>query len=282
MHENIPYQASFVPLGSVEPHEHLLNVPPDGQLLYKMFTIENFLRSIVGAYLHFNRVDNYIDLDPNDGLQLPKDLQGNASTRFAKAPDFSAADYYDQSRTRTYACCFSLENSDFIWCNYANDSEKGKVCIVFDFSKLRFRLNQALSPGNIAFEYNGKRCHQIFSINYGIIEYIEWDRQQANEAHLPNPIKYTYLKGKKFSGDKELRVSLSALGIGQFALNNGNILDFPPSLPMLFDFRAAIEDGTITQILHATDCDSGFLHAELHKLGIFPSEGSDKPLNKEM
>ena len=40
---------------------------PEGQLLYKIMTIENLLRSIAGSYLHFNRVDAYNDLDPNDG-----------------------------------------------------------------------------------------------------------------------------------------------------------------------------------------------------------------------
>ncbi len=125
----------------------MLNIPPAGQMLFKMMTIENLLRSIAGSYLHFNRVDYYIDFpaaDPYDGQQLPKDRQGNTITWFENAPEFSAADYYDQSRARTYACCFSLENSDFIWNNYANGSEKGKVCIVFEFGKLRATLNQIL------------------------------------------------------------------------------------------------------------------------------------------
>lgn len=234
MDEKTPRQPTPAPLGSVEPHAPMLNVPPDGQLLYKMITVENLLRSIEGVYLHFNRVDSYIDFpsaDPHDGQQLPADQQGNAKVRFAKAQDFSAADYYDQSRARAYACCFSLENSVFIWKRYANGSEKGKVCIVFDFGKLRARLlNQTLQPGNAALEHNGNRCHQIFSMNYGIVEYVEWDRHQANGAHLPNPIKYTYLKDKKFSEEKELHASLSAPGIGQFAMNDGSRMDFPASL----------------------------------------------------
>ena len=285
MDENTPRPRTPAPLGSVEPHALLLKIPPDGQLLYKIMTIENLLNSIAGAYLHFNRVDCYIDFpgaDPHDGQQLPKDQQDNALTRFARAPDFSAADYYDQSRARTYTCCFSLENSEFIWKNYANGSEKGKVCIVFDFNKLRSTLNWTLQPGNAALEYNGKRCRQIFCLNYGIIEYVEWDRHQANAAHLPNPIKYTYLKSKdNCSEEKELRVSLSAPGIGKFALSDGSTMDFPASLQVAFDFRAAIADGTIRQILCAPDCDSSFLHTELDKLHILPSEGSDPPLLRE-
>ena len=132
-----------VPVGYVEPHAGLLRMPPDTQLLFKISTVENLLKSMDGGYLHFNRVDSYPDfpgVDMHDGEQLPEDRSGNASSRFEKAPEFSAADYYDQSRSRTYACCFSLKNSDQIWKLYGTGSEKGKVCIVFSFGKLRERL----------------------------------------------------------------------------------------------------------------------------------------------
>ena len=117
------------PLGLIEPHAPLLRAPPDGHLLYKIMTVENLLRSIEGGYLHFNRVDSYTDLlngDLRDGEQLPTDRAGNQAARFAKAPDFSTADYYDLSRARTYACCLSLENSDYIWTNYGNGSARVK------------------------------------------------------------------------------------------------------------------------------------------------------------
>jgi hypothetical protein len=265
-------------LGSVEPHVGLLTTPPDGQLLYKIMSVENLLRSIIGNYLHFNRIDSYTDFpnsDPNDGRQLPKDQDGNTCVRFKKAsdddPDFSAANYYDQSRARTYACCFSLDNSDFIWKNYANGSARGKVCIVFGFGELRTTINQMLQ--NAALEYNSNRCRQIFSVNYGIVEYVEWDSHQANTEHLPNPIKYIYLKDNKFSEERELRISLSTIGIGRFALKDGSTIEFPPSLQLAFDFRTAIADCTIKQILYAPDSDSDFLKAELHKLRIVARKG---------
>jgi hypothetical protein len=178
MNEHEPQSHSALQ-GSIEPHALLLNTPQDDQLLYKMMTVENLLRSIGGGYLHFNLVKSYKDFpgaDPHDGRQLPQDEPGNAGMKFARSPDFSIADYYDQCRARTYACCFSLENSPFIWKNYANGSEKGKVCIVFDFGKLRARLNKSLEPGNAALEYRGIRCHQIFDVNYGIVEYVESDQ----------------------------------------------------------------------------------------------------------
>ena len=132
-------------LGSIEPHAAMLTSPPIDQLLYKIMSIENFLRSIRDGYLYFNRVDSYNDFpgsDPNDGRQLPQDEVGNAETRFEKNPGFTAKHYYDQARARTYACCFSLKNSDYIWKNYANGSERGKIGIVFNFgnkSVLTFR-----------------------------------------------------------------------------------------------------------------------------------------------
>jgi len=264
------------PLGMVEPHAQLLKIPPNEQLLYKVITIENLLRSFTGNYLHFNRVDSYKDFpdaDSHDGRQLPKDLPVNVSSKFQNAPNFSAADYYDQSRTRTYACCFSLENSNFIWNSYANENPKGKVCVVFEFGKLRAILNKTLKPGNATLEYEGNRCHQIFSINYGIVEYVNWSEHKANTEHLPNPIKYTYLKDKqKFSDEKELRISLSAIGIGQFALNDGSTLQFPPSLQLAFNFKSAISDKAIQQIQNAPESDTDILKSELNKFRIIPNK----------
>lgn len=274
-------RAMPAPSGFVEPHAGLLIAPPDGQMLYKIMTVENFLRSVAGGYLHFNRVDGYPDfpgVDKHDGEQLPKDRPGNSASTFANAPSFSGADYYDQSRSRTYACCFSLENSDFIWRNYGNGSERGKVGIVFDYSGLRTSLNDTLRPENSAVMYQGVRCRPIFSINYGIVEYVKWRAHCENADHLPAPIRYTYLKDKEQFGDeKEMRVSLSALGVGNYVLNDGTAMKFPPSLRVDFDFRAAIGAGTIRQILCGPDSDRDFLYAELRKLKIEPAEGSDLP-----
>lgn len=277
MEENAPRQHYYAPLGSIESHAPLLKYPPDGQLLYKIMSIENLVRSINDSYLHFNRVDSYEGfpgVDLRDGQQLQKDEQGNAQKKFEKTPAFSAADYYNQSRARTYACCFSLENSDYIWNNYAKDSPKRKVCVVFHFEKLRETLNQTLRSEHAALEYNGVRCRQIFNLNYGIVEYVQWDTYQANVEHLPNPIIYTYLKDKAFQEEKEFRISLSAIGIGHFALNNGSMMQFPVSLRLSFDFRAAIANETIQQILYGPHCDLNFLLSELQTLHIEPRQGS--------
>ena len=62
-------------LGHIESHAPLLTIPSAGQLLYKIMSVENLTRSVLGRYLHFNRVDSYSDFtgaDPHDGRQLPK------------------------------------------------------------------------------------------------------------------------------------------------------------------------------------------------------------------
>lgn len=271
-------QRSPAPLGSIEPHAPLLHIPPEGQLLYKVMKVEDLLRSVTGNYLYFSRVDSYADfpnVDSNDGGQLPMDQAANAATRFEKAPDFSAAHYYDQCRGRTYACCFSTENSDYIWNNYANGSDKGKVCVVFELGKLRALLNSLLSPEGAALLYDGNVCRQIFDVNYGLVDYVDWDSYRTNELYLSNPILYTYIKdAARFSEEKELRISLSAIGMGHFALKDGSLIQFPPSLQLGFDFRRAIASGAIREILLAPDADSGFLTCELDKLRIEPAPGS--------
>jgi hypothetical protein len=161
-----------------------------------------------------------------------------------------------------------LENSSFIWSNYATDNERGKVCLVLAFEKLRSRINNTLRADDVVIEFEGSRCHQIFSVNYGLVEYVDWHAHQTNSQHLANPISYTYLKDKQlFSEEHEFRIALSAIGIGQFALRD-KIMSFPPSLQLSFNFHDAIADGTITAILHAPDADREFLRTELQKLNI--------------
>jgi hypothetical protein len=144
-----PHASSPPPFGLIEPHAPLLRRPPAGQLLYKVMNVENCIRSIEDGYLHFNRVDSYKDFpdaDQHDSEQLSADRHGNAAVTFAKAPDFSFADYCDQSRSRTYAFCASLENTDYIW-TYSSNSPRGNVGVVFDFDKLRTTVNRTLQSG---------------------------------------------------------------------------------------------------------------------------------------
>lgn len=266
-------------LGGIEPHAQLLVQPPAGHALYKIMTIENLLRSIDSAYLYFNRVDQYVDspiTDRHDGQQLPADLDGNTAAQFQKFPSFSAADYYDRSRSRTYACCFGLENADYLWQHYGNGGKHGKVCVVFSFDQLREALNRNLAPDNSFLVFDGVACQQVMSLNYGIVQYVAWQQHQANGEHLPNPIVYSYLKDKRFDPEKELRVTLSAPGIfAGFRLADGRLIDFPSGLQAPFDFRAAFTDGTVAQLLLSPDSDAAYIQTELEKRGIGLGPGSD-------
>src|ERR1700730_2317995 len=265
--ENAPFDPA---LGGIEPHAPLLAAPPEGQQLYKIMTVENLLRSVSGGYLYFNRVDSYRDFpnaDWRDGEQLQQDRTANTASRFEKAPDFSAAHYYDRSRYRTYACCFSLENSDHIWSEYANGSAHGKVGIAFDFAKLRAVINETMKVGN-GLVYRGEPCKQIFSVNYGVVDYLSWEEAREKNERWPNTIRYTYIKDKRFANERELRVSLSALGIGRYVLADRTEMNFPPGLQLGFDFQLAIGNRTVTEIFPGPGCDLDFLRTELGKLGI--------------
>jgi len=261
---------SVPPLGQIEPHASLLKQPAPGQRLYKLMSVENLIQSVKGSYLHFNRVDHYADFplaDADDGAELPLDQFSNQTTTFEKAPTFSLSDYYARSRGRTFACCFSLENTEHIWRHYGCGSLMGQVGLELDFEKVRERLNAGLA-GDAALMYGGLQCHQIFSINYGQVTYVDRESHRANTERAPNPIEYAYLKDGRFADERELRVTLSAIGIGRFLLANGQEIDFPPALSLAFDFRGAIADGTIIQVLTGPTTNVEHLAAELAKLGI--------------
>ncbi len=246
--------------GWIEPHAELLRQPPAGQVLYKVMSVENCIRSIEGGYLHFNRVDSYKDFpdaDCHDGEQLPDDPAGNAAATFEKAPGFSTAHYYDRSRSRTYAFSAALEDTDHVR-TYGGGTARGNVGLVFDFDKLRVTLNRKLRSGGASLEYNGVQCRQIFDLNYGIVDYVDWASHRANETRLPNPIMYAYLKDRRFAEERELRISLSALGIGKFVLGDGSEIAFPQHLHLDFDFRAAVADNTIREVIAGPRCDADF------------------------
>ena len=252
--------------GLIEPHAGLLQLSADGQSLYKVMRVEDFLRSVEESYLHFNRVDGYADI-PDDGAQTPTDRPINAAAKFEKAPHFSGENYYDRSRSRTYACSFSLEDTDPIWRTYGTGGTRGKVGVVFDFAKLRATLNRTLQSGGVMIEHGGTLMRQMFSINYGLVKYVDW--ATYGTGSLPNPILYTYLKDEKaYSDDKELRISLSAIGVGRIVLADRREAEFPRHLHMHFDFRAAFADKTITEIMPGPGCGIAFLQDELKRLRV--------------
>jgi hypothetical protein len=251
--------AGALPLAWVEPHGHLLRQPEPDQLLFKVVKVRNLIDMLKKNYLHFQRVDTYTD-DMADGEQLPLDRLVGAGISFEKTPAYTLEKYYDCARARTYACCFSLENSAYIWEHFA--PARDAVCLVFDFGKLRQGLNASIQAsldnhGLLVHEEN--HFKQIFSINYGVVEYIDRQAHALHPVRIANPIQFTFLKDKgRYASEKELRVALSALGIGQFVLNNGAEMAFPQVLQMCFDYREAFLGRAITEIL----CPPDFVDAQ--------------------
>lgn len=257
-------------LGHIEPHAALLRAPAEGQRLYKVMKAEHAISSIAGGYLHFNRVDRYGDFagaDPYDGAQLPEDLAANQAAAFASETPWTLAHYYDQARARTYACCFSLENSEHIWREYARDAERGKVAVIFDFAKLRERLNSTLDGARMRLS-NGELADQIFSVNYGEIDYIDRASFRANRELMQNPIVYTFMKDEQYKPEAEMRIALSALGIGKFIVRDRSEFVFPDTMQLHFNFRSAIQDGVIVGFEADPAGDNAWFTAELAKLGI--------------
>ncbi|MBV9152552.1 MAG: hypothetical protein JO204_12330, partial [Alphaproteobacteria bacterium] len=230
------------PLAHVEPHEQLLKQPADAQKLYKIVRVPYLIDMLKRNYLYFQRVDKYTD-DTYDGEQLPLDREQNEQFRFEKSPDFTVARYHDSSRGRTYACCFSIEESEYLWEEYGK--HRDVVCLVFEFGKLRQVLNRTLrdSIEHELLVQGDRRLKQMLSINYGIVEYISRDEARLNISRIANPIQYTFLKEKrKYEKEQELRISLSALGVGNFDV------EFPNSVEMGFDYKTAFAEGIIEQI----------------------------------
>jgi hypothetical protein len=264
----------FLEWGNVEPHAGLLGQPGAGQQLFKIMRLGDFVRSVAGNYLHFQRVDNYKDFptaDSQDGDQPPRDRAVNAGITFEKAPHYSVADYYDNCRGRTYGCSFSLENSDLIWQRYGEGDPVGKICVVFDFTRLKAILNDTIGngPGRSALMVGEIRCKQVFFINYGVINYVESATIQANTERLVNPVIYVHMKdAAMFAGEKELRITLATLGLSTFALADGRQINFPESMQLDFDFRKAFTEGTITRLMCKDDVVRRHLETELARFRV--------------
>ena len=261
---------AFAPLGFIEPNGSLLTQPPLGQRLFKIMRGEHLIQSIEGRYLHFNRVDAYSDFplaDADDGAELPLDQPANQAVSFENARDFTLSCYYANSRARTYACCFSLENAPYMWENYGLRSAMGQVGLEFDLDRLRQCLNRTLSRED-GLMCGDNRCRQIFSINYGEVAYVDRATHRGNLDRAANPTQYAYLKDRRYAAEREFRVSLSVPGMGRHLLADCREMDFPRSLQLEFDFREGFTDGTIAQILTAPTTDKARLVEALGRLGI--------------
>lgn len=218
----------------VEPNKEKIKQPCDNQLLYEIIQRKNYDDMVARGYIYFNRVDSYKD-DTADGEQPSCDRLRNQQSHFVKAPAFTLENYYDKARSRAYASCFSLKPMEHMKEGYGGENP---VCLQFRFADLRKNLNKTISESIIM--CNGYPCKQFLNINYGEISYLSKEEYCSDYI---NPIHYLYMKDDRYKDEKELRVTLSALGIGHYAMNDGNFLSFPKGLELSFDWHKAFEEG---------------------------------------
>jgi hypothetical protein len=222
----------------IEPHAPLLNKAIVGSNLYKLISYRYFNNMLDRNYLYFSRVDTYND-DIRDSDVPDQDEEIHKAIVFEKTPNYTVYDYYNNCRSRTYACCFSIENSSYIW-------KYGDICIVFNSSNLINYLNNNYKISRL--QYKDKYLQNFFYINYGLVEYGSLKNDILANPWLPNPIMYAYFKDVKYSHEKEFRISLSCLGLGKIMFEGSEFI-FPKSIELDFDFNTAVRLGIINEIL---------------------------------
>lgn len=269
----------------VESHKNFLKQVGDETLLYKVVSFENFLKMLDGNYLHFNRVDNYTD-DKNDSAQPKLEKLMNEKLYFEKDPNFTLRNYYEECRRRSYACCFSLDvpKADQ-WKKYGGKEPKKAVCLVINFGKLKFLLNETFRKaslvrdniilhnyaigknllclhlddiGNIIRQYRADNITQILHLNYGLVNYGDFMNDLISPVVRPNPIEYLHFKDNSYkeTDGRELRISLSAIGMGRIQLPDGRLFDFSESIQFEFNLDQALSCGAIS---HFEIADKAFL-----------------------
>lgn len=169
---------------------------PRERFLYKIISLDNFLSSIRENYLYFNRVDSYKDFkqaDPYDSVPLSLDEEVNKKSFFENRPELNINDYYHSIRNKTYACCFSIENSKNILKEY------GDICVRFKSSYLLNKIEELNKPD--------EKIDKILTYNY--VNYMNFDLDKLNKIYTENIFRYLFVKRNDFFKEKEFRVALS-------------------------------------------------------------------------
>lgn len=238
----------------VESHKNLLKQIDDETLLYKVVPFEFFLKMLERNYLYFTRVDTYVD-DKKDSDQPEQERLRNEQIYFEKDPDFTLRKYYEECRRRTYACCFSLDvPNEGHWKRYGGEESEKAVCLVMNFGKLKLLLNDTFErarlviDNSIVLENHADGFSQIFHLNYGVVKYGDFANDVVSVGAWPNPLEYAYFKDENYREENELRISLSAVGMGKIILPYGKLLNFPESIRLEFSFDRAVSCGALSHI----------------------------------
>ncbi len=228
----------------IQPHKYLLDIPSDETILYKITSLSNFKDMVEKSYLYFKRVDSYDD-DKNDSQATEIDQELAAKSIFLGSQNYSAKEYYDACRTRTYACCFATKLTGHLFTNYYADDKP--ICLCIKSGELIKTLNSNFDKSSIM--HGDFVLKNFFDINHGLVKYGNF-KERFMGKHLPNPIEYVFFKDKdKYSEENEFRTSISTLGIGNIVLPNKERFDFPKSITLPFDFIEAIKSNIISEII---------------------------------
>lgn len=182
---------------SIEPHASLLKKPGENTALYKIITLKNFTDMLKNDYFYFRRVDTYTD-DKLDSDQPIPDKKISEQSRFENTLDYTAKNYYDSCRSKTYACCFSTENTPYLWRNYG-ESDPNAICMVLDSHKLINFINLIYHESRLIYKNN--ELPNFLFINYGLVTYGDLNNLFLKK-HLPNPIEYVYFKDARYAEEK--------------------------------------------------------------------------------
>ena len=252
----------------IEPHKYLLDQPEEDALLYKVMPSKNFFKLLESNCLHFKRVDTYKD-DTKDSAQLPDDIEMHDKMFFEDYPEFSLYKYYNRCRSRTYASCFSLKNTKYIWDNYSYE-DKSSICIVYNFGKLREKMNSFYELAQAL--YVGQGVENFLDINYGKVIYGDFRQYAEKGKPCPNPIEYAYFKDKKYEQEQEFRITLSASGAyEEFVLPDKTSFDFPESLGLELGLKELLNSEAVVKFLINEKASKNFpseLKEKLEKYGI--------------
>ena len=256
--------------GCIEPRRGLLRIPDDDVRLFKVMRLDHFLDSVRHGYLYFRRVDSYgasAGADPDDGRQLPSDVSGNRASAFLRQPDFTASEYYDTSRSRSFACCFTTSDGCRVLSAYGSGDPDGKARVSFLYGLMMDRVRRVLSSEDAAASIGGTRLIQCLDLDAGFVNYVDRDTHRENDARLTNTITYIFTKDQQYAWESEVRLSLSTGRIGRFQ-TKGQPFIFPDHIRLPFDYRAAKSEGGIVSLERHSRSSCAQLSARVPDLGL--------------
>lgn len=196
----------FLQINSMKQHLFPINSklkqPAHNSFLFKIVKFENGIDMIKNGYIYFNCVTKY-SADATDA-KMPNKEKNIRSIPYENNPNITLYDTDNSVRKNTYACCFALSESQYIWNKFG---EENSLCLVFNYNKLYSYLQNNYLDLN--YLENAKEHPCNFTINCGCVTYI--DRNEAitkSGENLRNIYENAFYKDRGFKNEKEFRIAL--------------------------------------------------------------------------